>query len=66
MKSLFRNGALDRFLLSKNVAAIFLPLGLTFSKTLREKIFELKNIEKKNPPMKTSNNVNANLSSAPY
>ena len=32
----------------------------------RKKIFELENTEKKkNPPMKTSNNVNANLSSVP-
>ena len=30
---------------------------------MRKKIFELKNTEKKNPPMKTSNNVNANISS---
>ena len=32
-----------------------------FSKALREKMFELKNIERKNPLMKTFNNVNDNL-----
>ena len=36
-----------------------------FSKTFRKKFFELKNIDKENPLMKTFNDINANLSSAP-
>ena len=36
-----------------------------FKNIKREKTFKLKNIEEKNPPMKTTKIVKANLSSAP-
>ena len=46
------------------VLNVFQSVFNDLKNTKREKIFELKNIEK-NPPMKTSKSIKANLSSAP-